>query len=109
MKMSRPTVTAPDLDSPAVQAYLEGSATSLPPEEQKTKKQHSPAKESAINAKANKKELIIPDSIVIDKNAIGKFLVDMPKSLRQRIKQKSLDTGKSMNELIITVLSQAFG
>lgn len=134
MKMTRPAVTSPNLDCPEVRAYLEGAtpvSTQAPTQatektseqkpvsmsphirtqmsEQKSKMQKSPAPKSAVKSKPNKKELIIPDSVVIDEKASGKFLVEMPKVLRQNIKQKSLDTGKSMNELILSVLNQAFG
>lgn len=134
MKMTRPAVTTPNLDSTAVQAYLEGAAPSsiqMPtqapekilvqkPErisvsrntqkaEPKTKLRQTPAQKSSVKALTKRKELVMPETVVIDEKAIGKFLVDMPMVLRQKIKQKSLDTGRSMNELIITVLTQAFG
>jgi predicted nucleic acid-binding Zn-ribbon protein len=134
MKMARPTVPPPNLDSPEARAFIEGAASSSSEQvpahasEKKTmqkpanKREHrrkqnsetrnkmllSSTKKTAAKAAANKKELVIPDSIVIDDKAVGKFLLEVPKVLRQKIKQKSLDTGKSMNELIITVLSQAF-
>jgi hypothetical protein len=83
-----------------------------------TKKTEAPATPAVKPAKAAKKEtapaapvrreLIIPEATVNDR-AIGKFNVEMPITLRKQIKQASLNTGRSMNELIISVLDQAFG
>ncbi len=134
MKITRPDIPNLNLDRPEVHVFLEGAAPSSVREpaqasekmseqkpqrisaprstqntELKTKSQKSPAPKTATKPGSGKKELVMPESIVIDEKAIGKFLVDMPRVLRQKIKQKSLDTGKSMNELIITVLTQAFG
>lgn len=41
--------------------------------------------------------------------AVAKFLVEMPPDLRRSIKYRSIDCGKSMNDMIIDCLQERFG
>jgi predicted HicB family RNase H-like nuclease len=96
----------PVLDEQKVEAFLEKTVM---PADVQSAKQHksSQAKVPSKNGKKRSANKSAPPTKAAQR-LIGKFMIEMPMELRQKIKFKSVATGIAMNELIVKTLKLQF-
>lgn len=117
MKIDRPQVLSPDLESREAKKFLKGDTfKTVATVKQSPTAEPQPSRKARVTStnpkgatpRTTKKALNIPQPRVIDERAICKFMLELPLPLRRKIKQASIDTGISMNGLIVSLLDQAY-